>query len=320
MPGLIKREVFYAADQSAQGTPAVIAGTDALRAYEISFAYEGNKSVPRPVMGGNFGMPGNVYGGSGGAITLSWEVSGNGAELAAEHAVLYKAAGMSEVMNDTANEEGVEYQLISTRPTPATIAFNQDGWLRKLVDARATAFGINATAGETLRATATFAGVLASDNDTAAGIITPTFNAKSPPVVRAAALSFMQVGGQTFAGAIETIGVDFGLATAYNPDITAEDGMAAPEITDRQITITLNPEFERAPNYHALMKANADIALDVLFSSSETAPANKARLSAPRCRITEITDGDRNGVRTRELTLQAARTSAGNDEFLLKFE
>ena len=64
-------------------------------------------------MGGALGMPGNIYGGTMGKISLSWQACGNGAADSAEHAVLYEACGMAETINSTVGSEGVEYNLVS---------------------------------------------------------------------------------------------------------------------------------------------------------------------------------------------------------------
>ena len=55
MPKLIKKEIAYAKKQAAAGQAAVIAGGDALRAYDVGFSYEGLTPIDRPVMGREVG-------------------------------------------------------------------------------------------------------------------------------------------------------------------------------------------------------------------------------------------------------------------------
>ena len=318
MPRIIKREIVYAAKQAAAGTAADIVGGSALRAYDVGWSYDGLKTIERPVMGGALGMPGNIYGGSMGKVTLSWQMCGNGDAAAAEHAALYEACGMDESINSVVGSEGVEYNLISTGHPLLTLVINQDGYQRKIVDARATAFSITATAGEAIVCTAEFAGILASDSETAQTAVVPIYPTNNPIVVRAATIGITEVGGSAIEGAIETLGVDFGLETATNPDMSAVDGFAPPVIVNRAITITANPEFEGAPDWIGRMRLNKEFNVQATFDSFESVQ-NKVSFRAPTCRITEPTDGDRNGIRTRDLTFMAARSAAGNDEFQIIF-
>ena len=318
MPRIIKREIVYAAKQAAAGTAADIVGGSALRAYDVGWSYEGIKTIERPVMGGALGMPGNIYGGSMGKLSVSWQMSGDGNAASAEHAALYEACGMDENINLTAGSEGVEYNLISTGHPLLTLVINQDGYQRKIVDARATAFSITATAGEAIVCTAEFAGILASDSEVAASAVAPIYPVTNPIVVRGATIGITEVGGSAIEGAIETLGVDFGLETATNPDMSATDGFAAPVITNRKITITANPEFEGAPDWIGRMRLNKEFKVQATFDSYN-AVQNRVTFIAPTCRITETPDGDRNGIRTRDLSFMAGRSAAGDDEFQIIF-
>ena len=318
MPKIIKREIVYAAVQAAAGQVAAIIGGSALRSYDVGFGYEGLKAVDRPVMGGALGMPGSAFGGGMGKVSLSWEMSGNGDSDSAEHAALYRACGMKEKINEVVGSEGVEYNLSSADHDLITIVVNQDGYQRKILDARATSLAINATSGDTVKCTAEFVGILAADSETAIDAVAPIYPTAMPPVVRGATLTLQEVGGDAVAGAVETLSVDFGLNTSLNPDMTATDGFARPVIVDRAIKITVNPEFDGQTDWVGKMRLNKDYRLLATFDSFNTVQ-NRVSIVAPHCRIVEPTDGDRNGVRTREVNFMAARSAAGDDELQIIF-
>ena len=225
---------------------------------------------------------------------------------------------MTENINAVAGSEGVEYNLTSGDTPLLTMVVNQDGHQRKIIDARASAFSMNGTAGETLNCTAEFIGILAADSDTNVAAVAPVYPTIMPIVVRGATLALTEVGGDAVAGAIETLTVDFGLTTPARKDMAATDGYAAPIIADRNIKITLNPEWENAPDWVGRMRLNKDFDLQATFDS-RNAVQNRVSIRAPYCRIMEVADGDREGIRTRDITLMAARGAAGDDEFQIIF-
>ena len=137
-------------------------------------------------------------------------------------------------------------------------------------------------------------------------------------VARAANISVTEIGGSAAAGAIQNFGVDFSLETAMNPDMSAADGFARPVITNRAVKITVNPEWEEAPDWVGRMRLNKDFKIQATFDSFSTVQ-NRMSIIAPTCRVVEINDGDRNSIRTRDLTFMAARTAAGDDEIQIIF-
>ena len=313
---IMRREILYAKQQSAVGTPSVIAAADAVRCYDVSFGYEGLKSIERMVAGGTMGRVPNIYGGSHGKVGLSFELCGNGG-AAAEHAAFFKAAGMVETLDSTAST--ATYDPTSEETLPLTLILNQDGWRRVLQDCRPSAFSIAGEAGESLRATMEMVGILSAGNDTMASDVDPDYSEKTPIVVNGAVFTINKGNASVISGNVQSFGLDFQLATTVAPDQTAADGFNRPIITDRAVQMTINPEFDLTTDFLQEMRDNSTLSVDILYAAMGT-PQNRLRITAPKCSIMGIEDGDRSGLRTRELTLQCGKTGAGDNEVKFVFD
>ena len=315
---IIRREIAYIKTQTAEGTPvSSLVAADAVRCYDTSFAYEGLKSVERMTAGGTMGRVGNVYGGTHGKFGMSFEVSGGGEDMPAEHAAIFLAAGMTETIDSTAHT--TKYALTSQKTLPVSVLFNQAGWRRRLSDCRPMSLSIAGVSGETLRATTELSGLIQAGNDTAGTDAVPDYPSTLPLVCRGAVVTITKDGSPVTSGRIESFNLDFQLSTITPPDISATHAFARPIITDRAPIITINPEFDLAADFHGDMSDNTPYAVEILYSAFTTA-TNRLRITAPACYITAIGDGDRSGIRTRELTLQCAKTGAGDNEVALTFE
>ena len=219
----------------------------------------------------------------------------------------------------TTTGDATQYSLQSGVDTDSvTLAYAQDGIRRTIKGARATAFSFDFTTGQTARFSTTLVGHEDSSTDIALPAFTPSV--VDPIVVKNCELVIGGVG--TFI--VEGVTIEMGLDTQMLRDITDEEGYAIPRIVNRAITLTIAPEKVRyaTRNWWADLKADTPIALSFGIGASRIADSNNdgdLNLAFPQLVLSNVTDGDRSGIRTDELSFEAFKTGAGNNELQLTF-
>lgn len=123
----------------------------------------------------------------------------------------------------------------------------------------------------------------------------------------------------TFGGismAIANWEIDVG-NEVYLPDsINEDEGYLPAEITDRRPRGSFDPQATTANNLHALMDAN--LAHAIAWSNNGAA-GNLVELNCPKAVLTNVGDGDRNGVTTYPAEFITARNT-GDDEIEVIFK
>ena len=328
---LLKNELLFAAVESTANSPQAITASNYVRAMDVSFAPEGLTRIDRSgVASGSQGMYKSLYGGSLQAITATCEFSpGAGAETTPEHDALLRAAGfaVADISNydpitdnpSTTTGDATQYSLQSGVDTASiTLAYAQDGIRRTIKGARASALSFDFTTGQTAR----FSTTLIGHEDTATDTTLPSFTASTvdPIVVKNCELVIGGVG--TFV--VEGVTIEMGLDTQMLRDIRDEEGYAIPRIVNRAITVTVAPEKVRyaTRNWWADLKADTPIALSLGIGASRITDSTNAgdiNIAFPHLVLTNVTDGDRSGIRTDELSFEAFKSGAGNNELQLTF-
>ncbi len=219
-----------------------------------------------------------------------------------------RACGLGASTDSTS--PSTTYAPISTGFPSATIYVYFDGLLWKIVGARGTVT-LNFTAGEFATLEFTFHGRYL------------------PPVDMTFPATWTDPGGAPLVCVggtvtwnntplhVETVTLDVGNDIQLYPSISAEHGVYEAAIVNRDPSGTINPEMTAVAtmDWHSLMFTPTLQKLEVQLSDES---GNTVTLAVPKAQITEIGHGDRNGIRTWDITYKPIRTS-GDDEFTVTF-
>lgn len=158
--------------------------------------------------------------------------------------------------------------------------------------------------GQPLMANFTFQGVLEEVADVA--LLDITHETGVPPVFQG--INFQYGGAADIAATTFTF--DTGNVLAERESINASTGCLHYVITDRRPTGTLDPdlglEADNASDFFDHMTTNAEKQLDFDL-------AGVCTFTVPKARITAITDGNRNGILTANLTYEAIHTTTDSE-------
>jgi len=123
--------------------------------------------------------------------------------------------------------------------------------------------------------------------------------------------------------------LDAGNTLVMREDISSSGGGLHAAVVNREPLITIGPDFDllAVKDYFGIHNLGTLAALAWTFTQPATsAPSLALRtftFSAPSCQLVECNEGDRNGIKTAELTLAPSRVyttgvpSAGEDEWTL---
>jgi len=144
-------------------------------------------------------------------------------------------------------------------------------------------------------------------------LVTGSVPTVQPPVFKSGAVTF---GGVSHRAA--SLELDFGNDLQQLDSANDAQAVAAVLIAGRRPTITTDPELVATATYNAHGKRDAGT-LDAASYQFGTAQYNRLKASAPKFQITDITDGQRNGVRIWNLAALLS-ASAGGDEYTLLYD
>ena len=296
MTKLVKRDLILAAIEATYNTDANPGGSDAVLVENVGWSYAGARMVERPVVKPTLGQFKQIFAGTLMEITCDAELKGSGnAGDAPEIDALLRACGLASTVSAGTS---VEYAPASTGHESATIYFNEDGGLYKLTGARGTV-ALNLETGNKGMASFTLTGHVTGPIDQAAPAA--VYDEVAPPPVIGAAFS---VGG--YAAVINALGLDMGNTIATPPSMSAADGYSEIIISDRDVTGSFDPEATTvaAQDWHGDWKSGAEkvITTGVIGSSA----GNRYQLDVAQAYYRELAPGDRDGVRTYDVTYGAA--------------
>ena len=248
-------------------------------------------------------------------ISFTAELKGSGTKgTAGRIGDLLKACAFAETVSAGSS---VVYLPCSTGKKSCTIyLYDNDSSasaiLHKITGCIGT-LSIKATAGQYASIDFNFKGNYVADTD-AALPSAPTYETTTPPVVESAAYSFG--GVSTLVVQELTIAMDNSISE--RDDISSVNGIKGFEITGREPKGSMNPEAVSVAtmNFSAVMVASTQNALSVVIGS---AAGNKCTITAPKCVIESVSDGDRERFLTRDIPFRLGQ-NVGNDEISIKFE
>lgn len=299
---LVKEEVTYNTD------PVPVEGVDAVLVENPAWANEGLRMNERPAVRASIGQLQHVYGGMLQTVTFDVEMKGSGvAGTAPEIGTLLQCCGMLETVVAVTS---VTYTPASTGHKSCTIYYYQDGTLLKLTGCRGTV-NFNLEVGAIPKASFTMTGHTATVTDVA--LASPTYDSIIPaPFINAA----FDIGG--YGAVIGAWTFDMGNEIAMPPNPAATDGFGELQITKRDVNGSIDPE-------HVLVATNpfdADLRGGVGMALASGAiggtAGNILNISHPEIYYRDLAPGDRDGIRTLDITYAAAESTT-DDEVSIAF-
>jgi hypothetical protein len=219
---------------------------------------------------------------------------------------------------NTLRSAGGGTQTIGTGPTQTktpslTIRHNLDGRQRDLLGARGD-FTVEGEVGQPLQFSWTFSGDIGTTVD-APAVATSGLSTIRPPRLMGA-FCLYGLGAEVFR--ITTKRVSFANGGSVNPNLDANrtGGATGSNITDRDPAFTISvDQTHSAFDWEAARNNGTTVRAAFLLG---TAAGNMIALVAPICQVTEVTQGDADGIATFDVTLRPRRVlEAGDDEVFL---
>jgi len=305
---LVNREVITAKIETTYNVDAAPAAADAILVENVSWSNEGLRMNERNSIRGNIGKLQQIFGGRLMSVSFDVEIKGSGtAGTPPEIGQLLRACGMGETIVALTS---VSYSPGSSGHESITLHFYRDGKRFILTGCRGNVTEQLETGAQGKMSFA-FTGHVAPETDTA--MIAPTYDSTVPVAVIGAAFS---IGA--YSAVISSLSFDLSNTLATPPDISAVDGYAEIRITNRDVNGSFDPEDTLlAVNdwQNDLINGNT-LALDTGVIGSVA--GNRYQLTMPAVYYREMGPGDRDGIRTLDISFGAAE-SAGDDEFTLVF-
>jgi len=304
---LKKRSVLLVKEESVYGTdPTPSASTDALLGIDVKVK-ETPTAEERPVNKATLGKTASLLGKIHTEISFSVELKGSGTKGTAPRiGDLLEACGFTETIYAGSS---VSYAPASASIKSVTIYAYLDGRLHIVKGARGSV-KINIEAGKRGLLEFTMKGLYAAPTDTA--LPSATYEETVPPVAKGCTLSVNSVTSLV----VQKTEIDLGNKVAERPSLIGTGGIAGFDITERDPSITLDPE--------AVSIATYDFRADLLttpraFSLTIGATAgNIITVTAPKLNTKSFEYADRDGILVESIKGELAE-NAGNDELVISF-
>ena len=205
--------------------------------------------------------------------------------------------------------QGWEYKRDSSSPS-ATVSYYLDGKLNKARGCRGNVT-IDARAGEPAMFGFSFSGEHLSESD--AALLTVTEETTVEPVVESASYSF-----RSRTDCIDTFTIDAGNDVVERTCASASRGVKSFRITNWHPTISIDPEdvLVATASFRADLEARRSGRFYMEIGSDA---GNRIAIAAPSFAYSGAAEGDRNGISTRNLTLDlmVKDTTDGDDELTI---
>jgi len=312
MSFLARNQLILSKIESSYGTDSTpVEGTDAILTKNLQRQmYAGNRvsrDLNFPYMANDFSINTAPYI----QLTFDVELAGSGtAGTAPQLDSLLRACGLAVT---TTASTSVAYTPVSGDFESATIYYNYDGEMQKLIGVRGTAV-LNMNRGQLPSISFTLMGRYAKP--TAVAQYDPTYSALSPVPFSSYNTTTFSVHGQAVRG--ESLSLDLGNNVVHR-NLAGFDGIL---ITDRSPTSTA--VFEAVTiatkDYFAAMESHnkqpTKAAINVVHG---TTAGNIVTINQPTVQISNISETDSDGIRTFNAECIPVPTDAGNDEFSITF-
>lgn len=304
---LTKRELIALKVEGTYNTDSVpAAATDALLVSNVQASNEGARMVERSNIRASLGSEKPIFAGTLKKITFDAEVKGSGtAGTAPEIGSALRACGFGETVVASTS---VSYSPVSASIESASIYYWQDGALRKITGARGTV-SISAEAGGIGKASFEFIGHDAGIADVA--LPSASYDATVPvPLIGAN----FDVGG--YAAIISAVSFDVANGLVTPSDISSDDGYGQVFISERKPSGSIDPEMSLPGTKDFEIDWKAGTELTLTTGDIGSVAGNKWSLTA-NIAYTEISEGERDGIRTNELSFVAVEVTTDDEVSIL---
>lgn len=312
MTFLARNQIVLAKIESIYGTdPAPVEGSNAILTKNLQRTlYDGNRvqrDLVKPYMGNDHSINTAPFV----SVTFDVELAGANAKgVAPQFGVLLRACGLDETVVAITS---VTYAPVSTAFESATIYYNYDGEMQKIIGARGS-YKISLSKGQIPMISFTFIGRYA--RPTAVPQYTPTYTAAAPLPFSSYNTTTFSVHAQAVYG--ESFTLDSGNDVKHR-NLSGFDGVL---ITDRNPTG--NTMFEAVPiatkNYFAAAESHLGVLTEASISIVHgTVAGNICTIAAPTSQLSNMTEQDSDGIRMYSTDFIPIPTDTGNDEFTIAF-
>lgn len=249
-----------------------------------------------------------LWGGHLAQFKFDVEIKGSpAAGTAPEIAAALRSCSLAETIVAVTS---VTYKPASSAQKSCTIYAYMDGKLIKGTGCRGMVSG-SLEVGGAGKLSFTFIGHFVSETD--AALPSPTYTSQLPPVVIAAPFS---IDGRT--PVLTKLDFDLGITLAKPRNAVAADGYGEIQVVDRNPTCSFDDEDVLVGTYDWYTKWKSNAAINLTSGVIGSVAGNRYAFTFPAVTYTELGDGDKSGIDTREVKGMLAESS-GDDEFQLVF-
>lgn len=309
---------FYAKVESAPGTEATIADTDAIALLEpLSPAPAPGSQVDRPnlvqglTLQSGRGLRPSAFAGDW-PLQVHVRGSKNGAAFSVSNLPelhpLWLASGFSATLVTTGGSESVTYRPAATNLPAATCWYYQDGILHKLIGAVGSSLDLSWDAGGPIVAAVTMRGVAPAAIAGSAGGV-PVLGTSLPPVVESVGFIWNGID----IGIVRRFQLSIPQTVSTRLSANAPSALAAMRVRKRVITATvvLEEDALAVRDWEALHRSQArNPAAWNLGSLSGVAQYNRFGCFMPAVAVRGVARSSDNGTAIVTLTLELSDTSA----------
>lgn len=299
---LLKRKRVLAAKiESTPGTAESLTGSDAsFNAYNI-IAQQEIEMESREAQGG-FGMHTSLAGGRKGRITFSIDAGWDGTATEPAWADTFLPAcgwvKSGQVFTPRTEVPGTNVKTI-------TIAVYQDG-MRKILSGAAGTFTMVNPTGRTAVFNFDFMGIWQAPTDVS--ILAPTY-----PTALGLRYASSTTTWDSVALCLENLTLDSGNTILMKECATNASGYDYAIITNRVVTVTGNPEAKLVATQDRFGKLILNSEAELTWNLD--GPTNSVlTVTAPKAQIVAITEGERTGLVTDDITWQCNRNGSNIDQ------
>jgi hypothetical protein len=315
MPKLIKKSTVFVKTETAQGTPASPAATDALLVedLEIDPVFE---LIQRPFYGSSLDRRTAMIGKTEYRVKFKTEIK-NGGTRGTAYAPL-GACIQACAFTETATPGTSVVYARTSAPASAnyfgpgkscTIEGYRDG-LKHVIAGCMGNMSIKPVSGQIGYFEFEFMGIYAAPTDTDPG--TATFVATLPPRCISAAFSV-----HSLSAVIENLTIETGNIIATRPSMNAATGILGYMITGWDSKGSVDPEMVSVATHDFFGKIAASTE-GALAASVGSAEGNTVAIACPKVQYVGLKYAERNGIMVGQLELQINR-STGDDSLTLTF-
>ena len=310
---ILKRtEVLAAETESVKGTAETLVDADAFFAEDVSWPYSPTQ-IERPRSRLTLSKDPSLVTQKIASVSFAVEIKGSGtATTPPVWGRLLQACGCSQTVGTssvtwapTTLSDNVATLTIRRYITEGAVSF-----VETLYGARGNVV-FEFAAGEISKMRFTFTGKYLKRVALAA--LTATDHATLPPIYENATMSIHSYAAAVFS----RFTLDFGNTVSMRSNANATDGLAYAEITDRNVTGTLDIDTTIPATFDpdTLLEGTTTGSVS---STLGAAAGNRVVVTCPKVQIVARGDAERDGIAVDELTLRMCINSTGDDEFSIQ--